>query len=106
MARDHNADDMHRHVGWMVPADISILGFLNAARTQRGEPAIQTPNTIALNTGYSNRHTSARCQVLADRGLIERTGKGRYRLLELGERVVANDITAEELRKRTGDGSE
>lgn len=102
MGGTDNGEGMHRHVSWMVPADVVILEYLEAARTARGEFSIQTPNTIAINTGYSNRHTSARCQELADRGLIERTDQARYRLAELGKQAVNNEISLEELRDRTG----
>jgi len=99
----NDGDNMHRHVGWMVAADVSILKFLHSARTPRGGFAIQTPNTIAANTGYSNRHVSARCQDLEQRGLIERTEKAKYRLTELGADAITDEISIEELRERTGD---
>lgn len=102
----NNDDDVHRRVPWMVPADVVILEFLHSARDARGQPAIQTPNTVALNTGYSNRHASARLQVLADRGVVERTGSGKYRLTELGEAAVTNEILIEEFVERTGDKDE
>ena len=75
---------MHRRVEWMVPADTSILRFMAAVTDERGNPAIQTPKTIALNTGYSNRHVAKRCRTLSDYGLLERAradssagGRGR-----------------------------
>lgn len=104
MAGVGNGEGMHRHVRWMVAADVLILDYLYSSRTPQGAHSVQTPNTIAINTGYSNRHTSARCQVLADRGLIERVGKGRYRLDELGARVVENEISIGELNDLTADG--
>lgn len=102
MRESDNGDGMHRHVDWMVPADVVIMEFLDAARTPRGQPSIQTPNTIALNTGYSNRHCSARAQELSERGLVERLGKGQYRLSDLGRRAVGDDISLEDLRELTG----
>ena len=93
-------DDMaHRQVSWMVPADMVFLEFLAAARTAHGEPSVQTPTTIAINTGYSNRHASARCIELVDRGLVERVDEGKYRLTELGERAAAGTMGFDELEK-------
>lgn len=94
---DNGEDMAHRQVSWMVPADMVFLEFLYAARTAHGEPSIQTPKTIARNTGYSNRHASARCLELADRGLVEQLDEGEYRLTDLGEDVVEGDVPFDEL---------
>lgn len=102
MSGERDQKDVHRHIDWMVPADVAILEYLDSARDRRGNPSVQTPNTIALNTGYGNRHASARCGELADRGLIERVDKGQYRLAELGKRAIAQEISIEELREVTG----
>lgn len=80
-----------------MPADVSILQFLDSARDAHGAPSIQKPITIALNTGYSRKHTSARCRVLADHGLVERVDTGQYRLSELGEGVVNREVDLREL---------
>lgn len=90
---------MHRHVSWMVPADVSILEYMYHSRTVLGRYSVQTPNTIAINTGYSNRHTSSRAQVLENHDLLERVhkSKARYRLTTRGAKVVENEIEPEEL---------
>lgn len=97
MTRTRNDRDMHRHVDWMVPADVSVLEYLYASRTARGKPSIQTPKTIARNTGYSRKHASARCRELANHDLVERVAKGEYRLTERGEKLLDDEIELEEL---------
>ena len=88
---------MHRHVDWMVPADVSILEFLHSARTARGDPAILTPKTMHLNTGYSREHCSARSGVLVNHGLVEKLGHGEYRLTDRGEQLLEGDLDPEDL---------
>ncbi|MDF9748407.1 hypothetical protein [Natrinema salsiterrestre] len=100
MSNSSNGPDepeMHRQVSWMVAADALILEFLYSTRDRRGRPAIQTPRTIHLNTGYSRQHASGRCKVLVEYGLVEQTGEGEYRLTDFGEQVMADEIPLEEL---------
>ena len=98
MAQSNNDDDMlNRHVSWMVPADVAILQYLTHSRTVNGNPSIQTPKTIAVNTGYSRKHASNRAQVLADHGLVEKVSHGEYRLSDLGERAIKHEVPYEEL---------
>ena len=97
MGQSDKDGDMHRHVDWMVPADVSILEYMYHSRTPHGRFSVQTPNTMAINTGYSNRHTSARAQVLADHGLCDRLQEGHYRLTDRGRKVVEKEIGPDEL---------
>lgn len=87
--------DMHRRVEWMVAADVLILEFLYASRDRRGNPSIQTPNTLHLNIGYSRQHISQRCKVLVEHGLVEQLDQGRYRLTDRGEQLIENEIPLE-----------
>lgn len=88
---------MHREVDWMVPADSYVLRHMAAVKTYRGEPAIQRPASIADNIAYSRKHIGGRCRILAQNGLLERLGRGKYRITELGMRFVADDLSAAEL---------
>ncbi|GAA1280263.1 MULTISPECIES: hypothetical protein [Actinomycetes] len=97
IADSENGTDVHRHVSWMVPADVVFLQFLYSARTARGEPSIQTPKTMGLNTGYSREHASTRAKVLVEHDLVEQLGVGEYRLTEFGERVLDQEVPLEEL---------
>lgn len=99
MCRDTDENGMHRQVDWMMPADVSILHFLESSRTPQGNYAFQTPKTIALNTGYSNRHIANRCRELADREVIEAGERSSYRLGEVGEGLLRGDITPDELEE-------
>ena len=107
MAQSNNDDDMlSRHVSWMVPADVAILQYLTHSRTVNGEPSVQTPKTVAVNTGYSRKHASNRAQVLADHGLVEKVNHGEYRLTGLGERAINHEVAYDELEKLGSDVGE
>lgn len=98
MGTGNGSEDMHRRVGWMVPADSSILRYMASVKDERGNPAIQTPKTIALNTGYSNRHVANRCRTLADYGLLERLDdQAHYRITKKGQGLLDGGISPEEL---------
>ena len=98
MGEGNGNGGMHRRVEWMVPADTSILRYMHAAVDERGNQAIQTPITISLNTGYSNRHVANRCQLLADHGLLERIDdQAHYRITDKGVGLLEGDVDPEEL---------
>ncbi|WP_286044806.1 hypothetical protein [Halalkalicoccus sp. NIPERK01] len=88
---------MHREVDWMVPADEYILEFL-ASLHYRNKRVIQKPSSIGPNIGYGNRHTANRCSALSKYGLLERhDDAAKYTITDLGQRVVDNEISPEEL---------
>lgn len=98
MGNGNGNGGMHTRVGWMVPADTSILRFMAAITDERGTHAIQTPKTISLNTGYSNRHVANRCRTLTDHGLLERVDdKAHYRITQKGTGLLNGGISPSEL---------
>ena len=96
MDRSEQESDMHRRVSWMKAVDESILMFLYSARDAFENPSIQSPQTIAANTGYSRNYVGNACRSLADRGLLIREGHGLYRLSEQGEALMDGGISPEE----------
>lgn len=90
-------NEMHRRVEWMTRADVTILEFLHTARDVRGRPAIQSPALIAANTGLSRKHVGNRCRHLADRELVEKVDRGRYRLAETGEALMTGEMRVDDL---------
>lgn len=82
----------------MVPADVAILEFLSNCRDLQGDFAIQTPTSISENVYYSNDHVGSRCRTLVDRGLVEKTARGKYRLTKRGEAVVNRTVDPSELQ--------
>lgn len=90
-------DGMHREIAWMTPADVRILEYLYAARDTRDRPAIQTPKTIAVNTGHPRKYVGQRCRTLADHDVVEKVDRGEYRLSETGEQLLAGKIRPREL---------
>ena len=95
-SREHS-HRMHRDVEWLTAADVRILEFLYAARDTRNNPSIQTPKTIAINTGHPRKYVGQRCRTLVDRDLVEKTGRGQYRLSETGEALMSGRIRPREL---------
>jgi len=97
-AMSEEQEDMYPEVDWLAPADRYILEYLNSARKPDGEPAEQTPKVIGLNTTISRKHSGARCRVLDEKGLVEKTDRGVYRITELGERFVKGELEPDDLR--------
>lgn len=91
-------NEMHRDVSWLTPADVTILQFLNVSRDLNSNPSIQTPTTIAANTGHEQSYVGERCRHLLDHELVERVERGKYRLSERGEMLLAGDIDPSELQ--------
>lgn len=94
---DDGPDEMHRQVSWLTAADVRILEFLFAARDVRDRPAIQTPQTIALNTGHPRKYVGKRCRHLADHDVVEKVDHGEYRLSSTGEDLMSGRIQPREL---------
>ena len=98
MAEENGNGSMHKRVDWMVSADPSILEFLHSARDAYGDPAIQSPATIAKNTGFSADHIGNRLrEELQEHGLVEQTERGYYRLTEKGDRLMSGEIRPQDL---------
>lgn len=90
---------MRRRAEWMSPADVTILEFLYSARDTLDNPAIMSPAIIAENTGLSRKHAGNRCRHLADRDLVEKLDRGRYRLSDTGERLLDGRLDTADLEK-------
>ncbi len=86
---------MYNQVEWMVAADIAILRLLAAPK-----PLALSPGNIAHNTGFSRSHISRRCRTLTDHGLlsVEENGDPFFSVTELGQQVVDQEVTPEELK--------
>lgn len=81
----------------MVPCDVSILKFLKNIEDYQGNPATQTPKSIASNIPYSRNHVGNRCRTLTDYDLLERVAKGEYRLTEKGQALMNGGLEPESL---------
>ncbi|MCU4743595.1 hypothetical protein [Natronoglomus mannanivorans] len=83
---------MHEQVEWMEPSDRSIVLEV-AAHMGWIKPA-----SMALNSSYSRRHITDRCQVLADHDLIDaHPTETAYRIADLGDRFLFRDLEAADL---------
>jgi len=89
--------DVHRFVDWATPADPHLLEFLVNCRDRHGNYAILRPASISDNIPYSREHVGNRCRALAEHGILDRVGHGRYRLTELGGKVARGELSDEEL---------
>lgn len=93
----NGTNEMHRQVEWMTAADVRILEFLHAARDVRGNPSVQSPRTIAKNTGYERKYAGQRTRNLVEHDLVEKVDTGFYRLTDRGERLMAGDLRPADL---------
>jgi len=93
MGGSHDDENkMHRRVSWLRRADVTILEFLHAARDARGNPSIQTPVTIAANTGHPRKYVGNRCRHLVDHDMVEKVDRGQYRLSDRGEELMRGQL--------------
>ncbi len=90
-------NNMHRRIEWMTRADVTILEFLHVARDVKGRPSIQTPKTVALNTGHQRKYCGNRLRHLDDHGLVERVDRGQYRMSTRGEQLMKGQLSATDL---------
>lgn len=95
----NGSDEMHRQVDWLTAADVRILEFLHASRDTAGRPAINTPTTVAANTGYAQKYAGERIRHLADHDLVEKVERGKYRLSQAGEELMSGEIRPEDLEE-------
>lgn len=91
-------EDMYRDVEWLKPADRYILEFMAIENPRTGEYVELSPKIIGRNTTVSRKHAGARCRDLAEKGLVERTDRGVYRLTDLGQEFVDGKLSVEDLR--------
>lgn len=96
---DEEEAEMYLEVDWLAPSDRYILEYMDSARKPDGEASELTPKVIARNTSVARKHAGARCRELADRGLVEKTDRGVYRITQLGEEFVAGELSVEDLRE-------
>lgn len=98
MQRPLLQNGMYRDVDWLKPADRYILEFMVVKHPRSGEYIQLSPKIIGVNTTVSRKHAGARCRALSEKGLVERTDRGVYRLTDLGQKFVDGQLGVEELR--------
>lgn len=83
---------MYREVEWLTPSDRPILSEV------KDYGGWIKPASLGLNLPYTRQHISVRCGVLAEHDLLERhPDVAAYRLTELGERFLADELEPEDL---------
>lgn len=85
---------MWSRIPWLKPVHMAILNLLSPPKR-----LALTPANIAHNIEYSDGYVADQCRFLVERGLLEvtRNGDPFYSVTDLGERVAAGEIEAEEL---------
>lgn len=83
---------MRPRVDWMTQADERVLEFLHQ------KDIVASPTVIAANIDYTQEYISLRCRKLTNAGLLQRVDASNYRVTDLGERFLAGDVDAEELK--------
>lgn len=76
-------------------ADFYILEFLAKV------DGVQTPKCIAPNIGppggYSQKYVGTRCRHLENLGMVEKSGRGVYRITRRGRDYLAGEIADDSL---------
>lgn len=79
----------------LTRADHYILEFLERV------DGVQTPKCIAPNIGppdgYNQKYVGERCRQLEDWGLVQRVGRGMYRITDRGRSYLKGDFDASSL---------
>lgn len=85
-----DSESVRKRADWMVPADDVILELL------RSEGNL-TPEVIDDMGGPSPNHVINRCRQLEKYGLVEKLGRGLYRLTDEGRAYLDEELDASEL---------
>ena len=67
---------------WMVPMDDEILELFHSSNL------VLTPSIVAHNIGRSRGEVNRRLTELTEHRLVERIGRGKYRITEFGEQYL------------------
>lgn len=84
---------MRRQPGeWMNPVDDRVLEFLS-------EEGASSPKIVADGLGNHPEYVGERLRTLTEYGLVDRPGRGIYRITEQGEGYLAGDLDASTLER-------
>lgn len=95
---DEEEAEMYPEVDWLRPSDRYILEYMDAARRPDGSPSEFTPKVVSRNTSFKRKHCGERLRVLSEKGLVDKIDRGVYRITELGEQFVADELDVDDLR--------
>lgn len=83
---------LHHEVDWVTPSDRPILVAMP-------DDFWIKPASLALNVPYSHYTVTERCREMAKHGVLERDPDiAAYRKTELANRIIRDEVTAEELQ--------
>lgn len=86
-------EEMRPPPDWMKTADLYLLHLLDEVDIAISPPA------LALELDYHRDYMSQRCRVLAEAELVESAReekRGLYRITDLGQRYLAEDLSDNE----------
>jgi len=99
---DDFREEMAERVPWLSPVDYEILDWLSR-HDDIDAGFLANPATISVNIDFNNRYVSNRCNTLAEAGFLERVDGPKYRMTELGWKVVNSEIEADEVPENPDD---
>ncbi|WP_276255560.1 MarR family transcriptional regulator [Halomontanus rarus] len=70
----------------MLPIDDAVLEIFHS------KELVLTPAIIAYNIDYSREEVNRRLTELADRGMVEKAERGKYRIADLGTRYIEDPV--------------
>lgn len=74
--------ELRHPADWMVPMDDEILELFHSAHL------VLTPSIIAYNIDRSREEVNRRLTELTEHDLVDRVGRGKYRITEFGEQYL------------------
>lgn len=87
---------MTARIPWLRPADYDVIEWLS--RHDDVEEGFRvTPSTISANVDYHSRYISERTKKLATAGFLYRFDGPKYRLTDLGRKLVDSELTEDEV---------
>jgi len=89
-------EEMAERVPWLRPIDYDIIEWLS--RHDDVEEGFRAnPSTISANIDYHNRYIANRTKELAEAGFLDRIDGPKYRLTDLGRKLVNSALEEDEV---------
>ncbi|WP_059058660.1 helix-turn-helix domain-containing protein [Halobacterium hubeiense] len=102
---DDFREEMAERVPWLRPVDYDILEWLS--RHDDVEEGFRvTPSTISANLDYHSRYISERTKKLAKAGFLYRLDGPKYRLTDLGRKLLDSNLSEDDVPPEPSPDSE
>lgn len=93
---DDFREEMAERVPWLRPIDYDILEWLSL-HDDVEEGFRANPSTISANIDYNNRYIANRMRKLEEAGFVHGIDGPKYRLTDLGHKLLDSELTEGEV---------